>query len=300
MPAGFARMTKGIASRGYSTLPQSHVGSRVFWYTQAKVLDGGSTINAQVYTRGHPSDFDGWAAAGCAGWGYEDVLPYFRRSEDNGTFDDDVHGRGGPIGVSQPAAPLPVCEAFFAAANTGAPDIQLHLGLGFGIEAGITKLANAGVTLNTAYMRPKSRGTVRHQSSDVAAHPLIDPDFWAEPADVTASLEGLELARAIMRGKALEPFVLAERVPGPELRSRAGLIAYAHQSAKTDHPPASTCKMGVGADAVVTPDLKVRGLDGLRVYDGSIMPMIVSSNTNATAYMIAEKGAELIRRGGNW
>jgi len=484
MPAGFARMTKGIASWGYSTVPQTHMANRVFWYTQAKVLGGGSTINAQIYTRGHPSDFDGWAAAGCAGWGYEDVLPYFRRSEDNDTFDDDVHGRGGPIGVSQPAAPLPICEAFFAAAgelglphlddlagrdtfgvgyyqltqrharrssatsylaqargrqnltlkltrhvsriliengratgieaagrhagdvetfratrevvvsagtigspkllmlsgigpadhlksvgvaplhdlpgvganlqdhldicvmcectgdhtydryqklhwaalagaryvatrggpaasslfetggfghstaNTGAPDIQLHLGLGSGIEAGIAKLTNAGVTLNTAYMRPKSRGIVRLQSNDVMAHPLIDPNFWAEPSDVTASLEGLELARAIMRGKALEPFVLAERVPGPELRSRADLIAYANRSAKTDHHPVGTCKMGMEEDAVVTPDLRVRGLDGLRVCDASIMPMIVSSNTNATAFMIGEKAAELIGNGG--
>ena len=481
IPAGFARMTKGIASWGWSTVPQKHMGGRVFWYTQAKVMGGGSTINAQVYTRGHPSDFDGWAAGGCAGWGYEDVLAYFRRTEDNDTFDNDVHGRGGPISVSQPAATLPICEAFIAAAHelglprladlagrdtfgvgyyqltqrharrcsgvtgylrqtrgrrnltimpvrmvtriliekgraigvevtgpqsggltvmrairevivaagtigspkllmhsgigpaehlksvgiapvhdlpgvgsnlqdhmdicvmcectgdhtydryqsphyaalaalryaatrsgpaasslfetggfarssgqTGAPDIQMHLGLGSGIEAGIAKLANAGVTLNSAYVRPHSRGTVRLQSNDVAAHPLIDPNYWAEPDDRDASLEGLELSRTIMRAKALQPFVLAERVPGPELRSKADLIAYANRSAKTDHHPVGTCRMGIGEDAVVTPDLRLRGIEGLRVCDASIMPANVSSNTNATVYMIAEKAADMI------
>ena len=117
VPAGFAKMTKGIASWGWSTVPQKHMQDRVFWYTQAKVLGGGSSINAQVYTRGHPSDFDSWAALGCTGWGFEDVLPYFRRTEDNDTWDNDLHGKGGPVGVSQPRAPLPVCDAFIAAAG---------------------------------------------------------------------------------------------------------------------------------------------------------------------------------------
>ena len=117
VPAGFAKMTKGIGSWGYSTVPQKHMNGRVFWYTQGKVLGGGSSVNAQIYTRGHPSDFDGWADLGCKGWGYEDILPYFRRSEDNDTYDNDLHGRGGPIGVSQPRAPLPICDAFIAAAG---------------------------------------------------------------------------------------------------------------------------------------------------------------------------------------
>ena len=482
VPAGFARMTKGIASWGYSTVPQKHMRDRVFWYTQAKVLGGGSTINAQVYTRGHPSDFDGWAALGCSGWGFDDVLAYFRRAEDNDTFDDELHGTGGPIGVSRPRAPLPISDAFFAAAaalgiprladlagrdtfgvgyyqltqkhgrrasavagylrqargrtnlslrmvnmvqrlliengravgvecagpaagavatfhatrevivtagvigspkllmlsgigpadhlksvgirpihdlagvgsnlqdhldicvmsectgahtydryqkphwaavaaaqyyltrhgpassslfetggfarssaETGAPDVQFHMGYGSGIEAGIARLNNAGVTLNAAFMRPKSRGTVRLQSNDVSVPPLIDPNYWAEPYDRRASLDGHRMARELMRGKALARYVLAERVPGPGVVSDADLIDYACRSAKTDHHPVGTCAMGVGQDAVVGPDLKVRGIEGLRVADASIMPRIVSSNTNATVYMIAEKAADLIR-----
>ena len=116
-PAGFAKMTKGIASWGWSTVPQKHMRDRVFWYTQAKVIGGGSTINAQVYTRGNALDYDGWAQAGCTGWSYRDVLPYFRKAEDNDTFDNEFHGRGGPISVSQPRAALPICEAFIRAAG---------------------------------------------------------------------------------------------------------------------------------------------------------------------------------------
>ena len=117
IPAGFARMTKGIASWGWSTVPQKHLNGRVLWYTQARVLGGGSSINAQIYTRGHPADYDGWANDGCEGWSYREALPYFMRAEDNQRFDDDYHARGGPLGVSDPPAPLPICEAWFEAAG---------------------------------------------------------------------------------------------------------------------------------------------------------------------------------------
>ncbi len=103
MPAGFAKMTKGIASWGWSTVPQKHMKDRVFWYTQAKVIGGGSSINAQIYTRGNARDYDAWdKEEGCAGWGYRDVLPYFKRAENNQRFANDYHGYGGPLGVSNP------------------------------------------------------------------------------------------------------------------------------------------------------------------------------------------------------
>ncbi len=480
MPAGFAKMTKGIASWGYSTVPQKHLGGRVLWYTQAKVIGGGSTINAQIYTRGNAADYDGWAyEEKCAGWSYADVLPYFKRAEDNQRLVDDYHSAGGPLGVSVPINPLPISEAFLRAAQqygipynpdfngaiqegvghyqvtvrdakrssaasaylkpargrknltvktgvavtrivvehgravgvelieagaksvvrcdrevlltagainsprmlmlsgigpadhlisvgvpvvhdlpgvganlqdhldiyviaectgdhtydnvakphrtiaaglqyllthkgpvastlfeTGgfwfadksetAPDIQFHLGLGSGIEAGVARLKNAGVTLNSAYMRPKSRGTVRLASSDPAAHPLIDPNYWSDSHDRAMSLEGLRMAREIFRQDALKPFIMAERQPGPAITSEAELIAYAHRTCKTDHHPAGTCRMGIGADAVVAPDLKVRGLEGLRVCDASIMPRVNSSNTNAPTIMIGEKASDLV------
>jgi choline dehydrogenase-like flavoprotein len=184
----------------------------------------------------------------------------------------------------------------FAYADKAArsPDIQFHLGLGSGIEAGVDKLRNPGVTLNSAFLQPRSRGTVRLKSSDPADHPLIDPNYWADPYDRAMSLQGLRIAREIFRQKALQPFILAERMPGPDKASDAELADYVFRTCKTDHHPAGTCKMGVDDMAVVTPELKVRGLEGLRVCDSSIMPVVNSSNTNAPTIMIGEKGADLI------
>ena len=100
-PAGFAKMTKGIASWGWSTVPQRHMNGRSLWFTQAKVIGGGSSINAQIYTRGNLRDYDAWAEdCGCEGWAYREVLPYFRRAEGNERFVDDFHGSEGPLGVT--------------------------------------------------------------------------------------------------------------------------------------------------------------------------------------------------------
>ncbi len=478
MPAGFAKMTKGVASWGWETVPQKHLKNRVLRYTQAKVIGGGSSINAQIYTRGNAADYDLWAGEdGCTGWDYRHVLPYFKRAEDNQRFNDDFHSYGGPLGVSMPSAPLPICDAYIRAGqelgipynpdfngreqagvgfyqltqrnrrrssaslaylatirdrknltvrmnapvrsidlektlvtgvtlmngevlhanrevivSSGAigspklllqsgigpadhlkkagvnvrhdlpgvgenmqdhldlfviaectgdhtydgvaklhrtlgaglqyiflrsgpvasslfetggfwyadpdarsPDIQFHLGLGSGIEAGVEKLKNAGVTLNSAYLHPRSRGTVRLASNDPAAAPLIDPNYWSDPHDRKMSLEGLKIAREIMQQDALKPYVMAERLPGPKVVSDDDLFDYACANAKTDHHPVGTCRMGTDAMAVVDLELKVRGLEGLRVCDSSIMPRVPSCNTNAPTIMVGEKGADIIR-----
>ena len=107
LPAGFAKMTKGIGSWGWHTVPQRHLKDRVIRYTQARVIGGGSSINAQIYTRGNAADYDEWRQMGCLGWGYDDVLPYFRKAEDNDSFDNRFHGQGGPMGVSKPRARAP-------------------------------------------------------------------------------------------------------------------------------------------------------------------------------------------------
>ena len=118
MPAGFAKMTKGVASWGWSTVPQKHLNGRVIWYTQAKVIGGGSSINAQLYTRGNAKDYDAWVTdAGAKGWSYREVLPYFIRSEDNERLVNAYHGYGGPLGVSYPINPLPISHAFIRAAQ---------------------------------------------------------------------------------------------------------------------------------------------------------------------------------------
>jgi choline dehydrogenase-like flavoprotein len=482
MPAGFAKMTKGIGSWGWHTVPQKHLKGRALRYTQAKVIGGGSSINAQIYTRGVPADYDEWASEeGAAGWSYREVLPYFKRAENNQRFADEFHAYGGPLGVSNPISPLPICEAFFQAGqelgipfnpdfngarqeglgyyqltqldarrsstsiaylnsirgrpnlrvmlhaqalrvvvehgraagvefvngdsrtpklvhadrevivSSGAigspklllqsgigpadhlraagvtvvhdlpgvgsnlqdhldlfviaectgdhtydkynkphhaawaglqylllrkgpvasslfetggfwyadkssrsPDIQLHLGLGSGIEAGVAKMRNAGVTLNSAYLRPRSRGTVRLASADPAAVPLLDPNYWADPHDRALALAGLRLARDIMSQPALKRFVLGEILPGRHSHTDQDLFDYACANAKTDHHPVGTCRIGPASDptSVVTPDLRVIGFEGLRVIDASVMPRVPSSNTNAPTIMVAEKGAD--------
>lgn len=480
-PAGFAKMTKGIASWGWSTVPQKHMQNREIWFTQAKVVGGGSSINAQIYTRGNAKDYDAWAEdEGCDGWSYREVLPYFKRAEGNERFVDDYHGGTGPLGVSMPRGAKPICDAFIRAGQeygmpynpdfngrvqggvgyyqltqrdvrrssastaylkpaeqrsnlsvmtetqalkivvengravgvdilqrgqkktlrarrevvvtsgaigsprlmllsgigpadhlkevdvdvvhdlpgvgqnlqdhidlcaiqectgrhtydgvdrldrtviaglqymlfktgpvtaslfeTGgfwyadetarSPDIQFHLGQGSGIEKGIVKIDGAGVTLNSAFMRPRSRGSVTLASPDPLAAPLIDPNYWSDPYDLEMSLKGLTMAREILNQPALKPYLRKEVLPGPDVASKQDLFDYACRMAKTDHHPVGTCKMGHDDMAVVDPALRVRGLEGLRVCDSSIMPTINSSNTNAPTIMIGEKAADMIR-----
>ncbi len=482
MPAGFAKMTKGMASWGWSTVPQRHLRNRVLRFTQAKVIGGGSSVNAQIYTRGAAADYDEWASEdGAAGWSFRDVLPYFKRAENNERFANEYHAYGGPLGVSNPVSPLPICEAFFQAGQelgipfnddfngarqdglgyyqltqaramrsstataylaqarrrrnltvllnaqvlrvvvqgrravgvqlahdgtsrlvqaerevvlcsgaigspklllqsgigpadhlsavgvpvvhglpgvgenlqdhldlfaiaectgdhtydkynrphhaawaglqyllfrkgpvasslfeTGgfwyadrsarSPDIQFHLGLGSGIESGVARMRHAGVTLNSAYLRPRSRGTVRLASADPAAAPLLDPNYWAEPEDRRLAIAGLRMARELLRQPALRRYVHAERLPGDRVESEADLFSYACAHAKTDHHPVGTCRIGSPSNplAVVGPDLRVHGLEGLRVADASVMPRVPSSNTNAPTIMVAEKAADHI------
>ena len=183
---------------------------------------------------------------------------------------------------------------WYADPQARSPDIQFHLGQGSGIEKGIAKLDNPGVTLNSAFLRPRSRGTVRLRSGRFEDAPLIDPNYWDDPYDLEMSLAGLEIAREIMRQPALKPFIQREVLPGDGLADREALFDYACRMAKTDHHPVGTCRMGHDAMAVVTPDLKVRGLDGLRVCDSAIMPTVNSSNTNAPTIMIGEKASDMI------
>ena len=117
VPAGFAKLTGTSQTWGYSTAPQREIDSRQMWYPQGRVLGGGSSINAMIYARGNARDYDGWAEAGCSSWSYRDVLPYFKRPEDNERFHNEYHGSGGPLGVSDPVRPLAISAAFVRAAQ---------------------------------------------------------------------------------------------------------------------------------------------------------------------------------------
>lgn len=112
MPVGFAKMTTGPLTWGLTTTPQRHANGREIPYAQARVLGGGSSINAEVFTRGHPGDYDGWAEQGAAGWGFADIQRYFLRSEGNTVLSGDWHGTDGPLGVSNTPDPNPTTRAF--------------------------------------------------------------------------------------------------------------------------------------------------------------------------------------------
>ena len=184
---------------------------------------------------------------------------------------------------------------WFADRQAPAPDIQMHFVLGSGLEHGLAKLRNAGVTLNSCFSRPRSRGTVMLRDFDPRTPPVIDPNYWSDPYDREISLRGFKLAREIMAQEAFRPFILCERYPGPDVQSDADIAANARKVGKTDYHPVGTCKMGIDDMAVVDPALKVRGLEGLRVIDSSVMPRLTTGNTNAPTIMVAEKGADHVR-----
>lgn len=115
LPAGYYKVTKGPLTWGYSLAPQVHQNGISPEYTQARVLGGGSSINAQVYIRGTAADYDGWSASGCPGWSYNEVLPYFRRSEANERFAGSFHGTDGPLRVSDQRHTHPLSKAFVQA-----------------------------------------------------------------------------------------------------------------------------------------------------------------------------------------
>ncbi len=482
LPGGFYKFADNSLTWGFETAPLIHADNRTIVYPQARVLGGGSSINAQVFTRGCPEDYDCWATEeGCAGWSFPEVLEYFKRSEDNDLFSDAYHGTGGPLGVSTvhphllskvfvragQQLGLPYNPDFNGAAQEGVglyqtttrngrrcsasvayirpalgrnnltirtdiqvrrvvmegccaigveiedagrirvlhaereiilcagaigspkllllsgigpgdalgrlgipvildlpgvgqnfqdhidvdvvyelngaysydkyrrphwklmaaiefsvfnkgpvvsniveagafwwsdraertPDLQLHFLPGAGVEAGGADgvPGGNGVTLNSYHLRPRSRGTVTLRSADPRIMPVIDPNAFAEPYDLDRSVDGMLLSRELMAQSAWCQYVRREHVPGEATRTRQECADFVRRVARSANHPAGTCKMGVDGMAVVAPDLKVRGLDGLRVSDASIMPRLISSNTNAAAIMIGEKAADLIR-----
>jgi choline dehydrogenase-like flavoprotein len=151
------------------------------------------------------------------------------------------------------------------------------------------------VTLNSYTLRPKSRGSVSLRSADPRDTPLVDPNFLAEPDDLRISVEGVKTSREIFSQPSLAKYIREIRHPDQSVRTQADFEAYARQYGRTSYHPVSSCRMGQDEMAVVDPQLRVRGLDGLRICDSSVMPSLIGSNTNAPTIMIGEKAADLIR-----
>ncbi len=475
---------KKRADWGYRTVPQKHMDGRQMPWTRGKIIGGCSTVNGMLYVRGNRRNYDDWAAAGCAGWSYDEVLPYFKRSECHEDGESEFHGGSGPLQVTHQRGTSPVSDAFVEAiAETcGVPRIEdfngrsqegastfqmtcrdrrrsssavafLHPALarsnlsleseatvtGLVIEKGRVRgvryvkggqahevhverevIVSAGVigtpqilmlsgigpadelralgiapvadvpgvgknlqdhlmvplrylatkdtghrstathffkgmideylfnkgwfgktfleggafvksdpsrpipdlqfhsipwaypepnddgpedpviskehsfTILPGLIYPRSRGEVRLASSDPMAAPAIDPHYFEDDDDVKTLLRAFAMARDIAASRPLAPYLRGEATPGPAVKTEAEIRAAIRLYAKTIYHPVGTCRMGVDSGAVVDPELRVRGVEGLRVADASIMPSIVGGNTNAPSIMIGERAADLV------
>ncbi len=172
------------------------------------------------------------------------------------------------------------------------PDLQLHFAPGFTPDP-----EREGFTFGPTLLRPQSRGRITLRSNDPFEPPAIQPNYLASEADLQLLVEGVKLARRLANTKAFNRFRGAEAYPGPQVQSNEAISDFIRNKADTVWHPVGTCKMGNDSMAVVDARLRVHGIEGLRVVDASIMPNIVSGNTNAPTIMIAEKAADLIRAG---
>jgi len=439
----------------YSTAPQTAVLNRSLYWPRGKVLGGSSCLNAMVYVRGAPADYDHWAYLGNTGWDYANVLAYFKKSEDYYGGASRYHGAGGPLSVSRHTAPNPLTDAFIEAAvqaghpinydfsgpellgvgytdttttrdgrrcsaavaflkpahnrrnltvQTGArshrllsekgrcqgvvyeraaklhtaraarevvvcggaigsPHLLLLSGIGpaddlrkLGIDvkadlAGVGKnlhdhlltfviheasrdipapnhnvleahlfaksdprlpgpdhqplfMCNAppkhgldippnSYATAPGIIRPVSRGELKLTADDPTAPLHLDPRYLSEEADLDTLVHSLEVSIEIMESPALGKW--RKRSVWPKAKTRAERIQWVRETCETYHHQAGTCKMGIDGMSVVDPQLRVYGIEGLRVADASIMPAVISGNTNAASIMIGEKAADLIR-----
>lgn len=483
MPVGFTKLTTPDVNWGFSTAPQPQMNDRRMHYPQGRTLGGSTSINAMIYTRGHRNDYREWEARGNEGWGYEGVLPYFKKSENNERLNNEYHGVGGDMNVSPQLQSNKLTKAFvrslqelgipynhdvngaeqdgvtfydvtmrdakressataflnpakkrpnltvsvrsqatkilvdngkavglaylrkgkpaevrvrrelilsggavnsprllllsgigpadellelgipvvhdlpgvgknfqdhmdvyltaetepvsynmedrplralkhgfqYVAFKTGPvtacvaeggafirssdevenPDIQIHCLPAYVIDHGRMRVKGHGVTINTCNLRPKSIGSVTLRSADPSVLPLIDPNFCgdSEGYDWKISMEGFKWGRKILRAEAFAPFIKSEYLPDPDVASESQIRDYIKQWSKTDYHPVGSCTMGFDDMAVVDNQLRVRGIDGVRVVDASIMPSLISGNTQAPSIMIGEKGAAIIKAG---
>ena len=174
------------------------------------------------------------------------------------------------------------------------PDVQFHIQPLSSDKPGEGLHRYSAFTASVCQLRPESRGRLEPRSPDPRQAPAIHPNYLATHTDQRTIVEGMKLARRLAATKSLSPFIVEELDPGPKVRTDEELLVHARNTATTIYHPAGTCKMGVDPMAVVDPALRVHGIEGLRVADASIMPTLVSGNTNAPTIMIGEKASDLI------
>jgi choline dehydrogenase len=180
--------------------------------------------------------------------------------------------------------------------ESATPDVQISFAPGSFKDGQIGQLEEArGLTGGPWQMRPTSRGYVLAKSSRPGDTPSINPRYLTEETDRRAIVGGLRFARRLFNAPALQPYIGEERLPGAQAQSDDELLDYAKRNGNTVYHASCTCMMGPQANCVVDSELRVHGLEGLRVIDASVMPAVTSTNTNAPTIMIAEKGAVLIK-----
>ena len=481
VPLGYGKLFKEkTVNWMYQTEPEPGLNGRQVFQPRGKVLGGSSSINGLLYVRGQHEDYDRWRQHGNTGWGFDDVLPYFKKAEDQQRGADDYHGAGGPLPVSDMLHADPLSGAFIraaveagipdnpdfngatqegagwfqtttlngrrastarsylkpargrrnlhvetaalaqrilfegkraagieyrqngalrtvrakkeilissgaynspqllqlsgvgpaellkshgidvvldapgvgndlqdhmqvrivmrcsqpitlndilnhpgrrimagaryaafrkgpltiAAGTSGAffktdprlasPDVQIHF-LPFSTDKMGEKLhPYSAFSASVCQVRPESRGTLRIKSADPMVAPEIRINYLATETDRNVNVEGLKILRKILAAPALKPFVVEESEPGAKVVSDEDLLAFCRQRGSTVYHPTSTCRMGNDSLAVVDQRLRLRGIEGLRVVDASVMPDLVSGNTNAPVIMIAEKASDMI------
>jgi choline dehydrogenase len=174
------------------------------------------------------------------------------------------------------------------------PDVQIHFLIFSADTAGAALHPYPGFMTSVCQLRPQSRGFVRIKSNDPSVPPAIQPRYLTARTDCDTVVDGLNVMRRVMNQPAMRRYIAEERAPGEDCTSDADLLAFARDNGTTVYHPTSTCRMGSDPGAVVDERLRVRGFDRLRVIDASIMPTVVSGNTNAAAVMIGEKGADMV------
>src|SRR5437660_318553 len=362
IPAGFYRNIyhPGIAWQ-FETEPVPGLDGRRISWPRGKVLGGSSSINGLIYIRGQKQDFDYWRQLGNIGWSYDDVLPYFRRAENQERGADEYHGAGGPLDISDLRSRHELHDAFIGgcqdagfkanpdfngAEQEGVGNYQLTVRKMRRCSAAVGYLRPAmkrpNLTVETrafahrvlfdgkravgleyeqngALRRVRARrevllaggsllspqllqlsgigpgGWLRIKSPDPHIPPAMQPNYLATRADQETMIAALKISRRVFQTSTMQRSVVEEFWPGPEVDSDEGLLEHAKRTGSTTFHQTSTCMMGSHEKAVVDTELRVYGIEGLRVIDASVMPAVISGNTNAATIMIAEKASDLIR-----
>src|SRR6218665_50172 len=236
--------------------------------------------------------------------GYECTKPITTNDQLNGWFGRLGMGlawllrRAGPlaVGINQGGCFMRAPKEANRQPAAARPDIQFHVATLSADMAGGKVHPYSGFTMSVCQLRPESRGHVRIRSPDAAEPPAIQPNYLATALDRATTVAGVQAARAIAETPALAPYVKREVQPGPQAASAAELLVFCRPPGATIFHPVGPCRMGNDPLAVVDARLRVHGIAGLRVIDGSAMPTLVSGNTNAPIVMMAEKAVDLIRQ----